>query len=397
MIDRHVRHDRDAAVDDVRRVPRSTHADLDDRDVDGLVGEPAERGRGDDVEVRRVDADRLLDERHRVEHLLERVVVDRLTVDRHPFVDPFEMRARVRADLQPERGEQLGEHAHGGGLAVRARDVDGREFDLGRAEVLHQRGDPLERGRAPPAPGGDVEALQVDVRAQPARPVEAGGRAHASGSASSTRTENAAPTSTSSLAILPASHTSWRARLRARRGGARCRPRTTRATGAASETLACRLRLAHLGEHRRPRLRTRAGRRRRARSSARVGPRRAVDRAVAPPRPHFFADVREHRREQPEQGRQRDAQRDRGRTHRRVVGVAVRAALDELDVVVAERPEEAVRCARASARSRTIRTRRSRRRRDPRASAAANGRSRSRPRARPRPRRRTPRARTSTR
>ena len=36
---------------------------LDDRNVDGFVGEPTERGRGHDVEVRRVDTDRLLDER----------------------------------------------------------------------------------------------------------------------------------------------------------------------------------------------------------------------------------------------------------------------------------------------------------------------------------------------
>ena len=44
-------------VDDVRRVPRAAQADLDDRDVDRFVGEPAERGRGHDLEVRRVDAD----------------------------------------------------------------------------------------------------------------------------------------------------------------------------------------------------------------------------------------------------------------------------------------------------------------------------------------------------
>ena len=103
VIDGHVGDDRDATVDDVRRVPRAAHPDLDDRDVDGFVGEPAERGRGDDVEVRRVDADRLLDERDRVQHLLERLVVDRFAVDRHALVDVVEVRARVRADLQAER------------------------------------------------------------------------------------------------------------------------------------------------------------------------------------------------------------------------------------------------------------------------------------------------------
>src|SRR5258708_7065910 len=163
MIDADVGDHRDLAVDDVRRVPGSAHADLDYRDVDGLVGEPTERGRGHDVEIGRVDADGLLDKRDRIQHLVECVVFDRLTVDRHALVHALEVRAGVGPDLESERGEQLREHADGRGLAVRARDVDGRELDLGRTEVLHQDRDPLAGRPSPPAPGGNVEALQVDV------------------------------------------------------------------------------------------------------------------------------------------------------------------------------------------------------------------------------------------
>ena len=47
---------RDLRVDDVRRVPRAEQTDLDDRDVDRLVREPAERRSGDGLEVARADA-----------------------------------------------------------------------------------------------------------------------------------------------------------------------------------------------------------------------------------------------------------------------------------------------------------------------------------------------------
>ena len=41
----------DLGVDDVGRVPPAEQADLDHGDVDGDVGEPAERGGGDRLEV----------------------------------------------------------------------------------------------------------------------------------------------------------------------------------------------------------------------------------------------------------------------------------------------------------------------------------------------------------
>ena len=48
--------DGDLGVDDVGGVPPTEQPDLDHVDVDGDVGEPAERGRGDDLEVARPHA-----------------------------------------------------------------------------------------------------------------------------------------------------------------------------------------------------------------------------------------------------------------------------------------------------------------------------------------------------
>ena len=84
----------------------------------------------------------------------------------------------------------------------------------------------------------------------------------------------------------------------------------------------------------------RIGARRARERRRRVGPRGAVHRALLPPRPHLFGHERQERREQPQQRRERDAQRDRGRARVGVADLAVRAALHQLDVVVAEPPEE---------------------------------------------------------
>ena len=140
VVDAHVGDDRDVAVDDVGRVPRSAHADLDDRDVDGFVGEPAERGRGDDLEVRRLDADSTA-RRARPRAAARRASSSAIG---SPSID---MRSLTRSrcglvyapTVSPTRREQLGDHRGRRGLAVRAGEVDRRELELGRAEVLHQR------------------------------------------------------------------------------------------------------------------------------------------------------------------------------------------------------------------------------------------------------------------
>ena len=64
-------------------------------------------------------------------------------------------------------------------------------------------------------------------------------------------------------------------------------------------------------------------------------PGRAVDRAVLPPRPDLFGDVGQERRQQPQLSRQGE---DEGGPGRRVA--AFGPVLDQLEVVVAEVPEE---------------------------------------------------------
>ena len=65
-----------------------------------------------------------------------------------------------------------------------------------------------------------------------------------------------------------------------------------------------------------------------------------MDRAVLPPRPDLLGDVGQERREQPQLDVQRDRERGPGRVGRGAAVVVVGALLDQLEVVVAELPEE---------------------------------------------------------
>ena len=97
---------RNLRVDDVRRVPAAEHPDLDHADVDGDVGEPAERRRGDRLEVRRAHAGDRLDVGDAGDLLGEVVVADRLAVAPDALVDPLEVRAGVRADREAAGHQQ---------------------------------------------------------------------------------------------------------------------------------------------------------------------------------------------------------------------------------------------------------------------------------------------------
>ena len=213
MVDAHVGHDRDATVDHIGRVPGSAHADLDHRDVDRSIGEPPQRGRDHDLEVRRIESDLALHERDDAQLLVELGVGDRLAVDRHALVDALEMRARRGADHESDGREELRDHAGRRGLAVRAGEMDRGVLELGRAEVLQQRADALERGCAPLARGrrhADA-GLEVHVRVEPRPRLEQASLTR-SGGASSTSTRSSAPISVVSDAILPASQRSASAR-----------------------------------------------------------------------------------------------------------------------------------------------------------------------------------------
>ena len=270
---------------------------------------------------------------------------------------------------RPSAIEQLRDHARGARLAVRAGDVDrpgtpprasrgtatARRCARGWARrVAGSRGVPTPVSRLTcesshsREPGTSVVPL---TRRRPAARARPSPRARVRSSVSI------------SPAILPA-----RTRRRARASSA-----ASRSGGVAHDDpvdrrrerhLLLRLLLAHRAEHF-------AGNREheriaavRGRTRADVRPRGAVDRAVLPPRPHFFGDERQERREQAQQRGERGAQ-GRAPPSRSSASPAppYAAALHELDVVVAERPEEPLGAFERRGRSRTRRTRRSLRRR----------------------------------
>ena len=108
-------------VDDVGGVPATEQPDLDDGDVDGDVGEPAQRRRRDGLEVARADPGESLEVGDGGDLLGEVVVVDRLGVAGDALVDAFEVRAGVRPDRQPLGHQQPGDHLRRRALAVGAR------------------------------------------------------------------------------------------------------------------------------------------------------------------------------------------------------------------------------------------------------------------------------------
>ena len=128
-----------------RSRPTTRRGHLDDRDVDGGVGE---RGvRHGDEHLKKVSGGPPPRDRARVDELDDR---EHLVVDLHealreieltPDGDPLEERVQVRrgepADVQAHRAQQRVDHPRRPGLAVRAGDVDDREAALRVAEQLH--------------------------------------------------------------------------------------------------------------------------------------------------------------------------------------------------------------------------------------------------------------------
>ena len=130
MVDADRRDDGDLPVGDVRRVPRATHADLDDGDIDGCVGEGSEAiavtiskndsGCSDESSTiwayaatsAKASTNKLLGQRHAVE------------------ADALGHRLQVRAGEAPraqiEGAQQRVDHAARRGLAVGAGEMDDR-------------------------------------------------------------------------------------------------------------------------------------------------------------------------------------------------------------------------------------------------------------------------------
>ena len=145
--------DRHDAVGDVGRVPAAAEADLDDRDVDGRIGEGGERQRRHDLEVRQrhatvgrrvgVDDGHVgLDLLPRRQQALRR---DRLPVEADPLAGVGQVRRREQAGAQAERAQQRLDHPRRGALAVGAGDVDDGVGGLRMPQQVGQGRDPGQR------------------------------------------------------------------------------------------------------------------------------------------------------------------------------------------------------------------------------------------------------------
>ena len=157
----------DVGLDDVGGVVAAEQPDLDDRHVDGLVGEPRERRRGEQVEVAGPIGEQRLDRRDLGDDLGEVVVADRLAVAADALGDRLEVGAGVGADGEAVGPEQGGDHPGGGALAVGPGDVDDRCGGLRVAEHLHEPAHALERQPVDDAGRGSADGgLEVDVRVE---------------------------------------------------------------------------------------------------------------------------------------------------------------------------------------------------------------------------------------
>ncbi len=151
--------DRDVAVDHVGRVEQAEQAHLDDGHIDGDLGEPGERRRGEQLEVGRLHPRERTERGDLADDLAEGVVADRFEVPLEAFVDALEMRARVGADGEARLDEQRRGEPGNRTLAVRARDVHRAERPLGVAEHVEQLAHRVERQPFDAAGPG----LEVDV------------------------------------------------------------------------------------------------------------------------------------------------------------------------------------------------------------------------------------------
>ena len=169
MIDADRRDDRDLAVGDVRGVPRSAHADLDDGGIDGCIGERRERHRGHHLEVRQRVLRRLVDDlrvcRHVGEGVDEQAFGQRLAVEADAFGHRLQVWTGEPAGAQIECPQQGVDHPARRRLAVGAGQVDHRVGVLRVAEQPAERSDAVEgRFEASLGPPAEQSALDLGVR-----------------------------------------------------------------------------------------------------------------------------------------------------------------------------------------------------------------------------------------
>jgi hypothetical protein len=142
VVECHVRDGGDAAVPGVRRVEAPAQPHLHERDLDPLLGEPAEEHRGQELELGRgpmAPLDPFRDLEDLVHQPGERHRIDRSPVDLQPLAIRHEVRLGRRADTEPGRTQGAagnGEHA---ALAVRAADEGTAQRALRVTELAKER------------------------------------------------------------------------------------------------------------------------------------------------------------------------------------------------------------------------------------------------------------------
>ncbi len=154
------------AVGHVRGVVATEETDLDHGDVHGLLGEPGERGRGDQLEPGRLALDEGLDRGQLVEHARQVLVRDRSAVPPDSLVQGFEMRAGVEADGQAMAPQDRLQHPGRGALPVRPGEVDDGVGGLRVTQDPDQGPHPVQR-QVVDDPRGDRAGLEVQVAVQP--------------------------------------------------------------------------------------------------------------------------------------------------------------------------------------------------------------------------------------
>ena len=148
MIERDRRHDADAGVDDVGRVPAPPESYLDDTGIDRRVREGRERHRRQELEerhaIRMATVDDLGVRRDFVVHLGEAFRRQRCAVDTDALGDALQVRRRVASGAHPGFAQQRVDHPRGGGLAVRTGQVNRGICVLRVAEQPEQVDDAVE-------------------------------------------------------------------------------------------------------------------------------------------------------------------------------------------------------------------------------------------------------------
>ncbi|OPZ49017.1 MAG: hypothetical protein BWY91_03133 [bacterium ADurb.BinA028] len=170
MIDIDRRHDGNVAVSDIGRIPTAAHPHLDDRHIDGRVGEDGVGEHDEDLEERhpgatlgsRARVDDLDDRGHLVPGLHQHLSRHGLTVDGDPLPHGVQVWGGESACAQTVFAAQSLDHAGGRGLAVRAGQVDDPEAALRVAQQFHDRRDPIE-GRHEVVFGGAAHDLGLHL------------------------------------------------------------------------------------------------------------------------------------------------------------------------------------------------------------------------------------------